>query len=96
MHDMMYSLQVSGGREVAWDDVPGMSLCPKLVAAARAEDMEFFKPMNAYTRCKIDCVELEGGKLIDTKWLDVNKGDSSSPIYRSRLVGRALPFIVRE
>lgn len=29
-----------------------------------------------------------GGKLIDTKWLDVSKGDSSPPNYRSRLVGR--------
>ena len=57
---MMFSLQISGGKQVAWDDVSGMGLCPERVAAARVEEMAFFKSMNAYTRCKRECVELEG------------------------------------
>lgn len=44
--------------------------------------------MNAYTRCPAECVAKETGKLIDTKWIDINKGDASNPNYRSRLVSR--------
>ena len=29
-----------------------------------------------------------GGKIIGVRWVDVNKGDSTDPDYRSRLVGR--------
>ena len=29
-----------------------------------------------------------GGKLIGTRWLDVNKSDAAHPDYRSRLVGK--------
>ena len=32
----------------------------------------------------------EGGKIIDVRWIDTNKGDSENPNYRSRLVGREL------
>ena len=32
------------------------------------------------------------GTLIDTRWLDINKGDESSPEYRSRLCGREFKF----
>ena len=29
-----------------------------------------------------------GGKLIKTRWIDINKGDMKTPNYRSRLVGK--------
>ena len=29
-----------------------------------------------------------GGKIIGVRWVDVNKGDTTEPDYRSRLVGR--------
>ena len=44
--------------------------------------------MNAYTRCPRSKVSEEGGKLIDTRWIDINKGDSECTNYCSRLVGR--------
>ena len=44
--------------------------------------------MNAYTRCPRSAVEEEGGKTIDVRWIDVNRGDCDDPIYRSILVGR--------
>ena len=44
--------------------------------------------MKAYTRCSRKLVEQEGGKIIDLKWIDANKGDAANPVYRSRLVGR--------
>lgn len=82
------SLQNKVNGAAAWDDLSGMALDPQLVHAARLEEMEFFKKMGAYTRCDRECVEKEGGKLVDIRWLDVNKGDSKNPVYRFRLVGR--------
>ena len=59
-----------------------------MVKKARRDDMDFFKSMNAYTRCPRQCVKDGGGKLVVMKWLDVSKGDSKNPVYRSRLVGK--------
>ena len=50
--------------------------------------MEFFREMKAYTRCPRSKIAEVGGKLIDVRWIDVNKGDCENPLYRSRLVGR--------
>ena len=33
-----------------------------------------------------------GCKVITTKWVDTNKGDTSRPNYRSRLVGREVKY----
>ena len=29
-----------------------------------------------------------GWKVIQTRWIDISKGDGQNPIYRSRLVGK--------
>ena len=44
--------------------------------------------MKVYDR--VDKAEMirRGGKIIKTRWIDVNKGDSQRPNYRSRLVGK--------
>lgn len=78
----------SGGQATAWDDVSGAQLDPKQVRNYRKTEMELFKSMKAYNRCKRSCIEAEGGKLIDAKWIDIDKGDAAHPICRSRLVGR--------
>ena len=44
--------------------------------------------MGGYTRVDKSEVELNGGKLVDARWLDINKGDMACPNYRARLVGR--------
>ena len=66
----------------------GASLDPGKVREARGEEMTFFRSRNAYTRCPRSAVEEEGGKIIDVRWIDINKGDYDDPNYRSRLVGR--------
>ena len=55
---------------------------------ARKLEMEYFEKLGVYVR--VDWSELEkmGGKLIGTRWVDVNKGDSTKIDYRSRMVGR--------
>ena len=84
----MSVLHETGGQRTAWDDVTGAALDVEGVKKARETEMKFFKDMNAYTRCPRECVEKEGGKIIDLKWIDINKGDATNPNYRSRLVGR--------
>ena len=73
---------------MAWDDVTGMGLDISKVKKAREEEMHFFKNMGAYTRVDKSEVELNGGKLVDVRWLVINKGDMACPNHRSRLVGR--------
>ena len=36
-----------------------------------------------------------GGKIIGTRWIDVNKGDEKNPVYRSRLVGKEFHILNR-
>ena len=82
------SLYVQHGVESAIDDVSGAWLDPAMVRDGRAVEMEFFRSMGVY-----DCVpraeqKSTGGKIIGTKWIDTNKGDSDNPRIRCRLVGK--------
>ena len=79
LKDCMQHMQrlINEGR--AWDDVSGMELELKRVKQARQEEMRFFEKRKAYTRCKRDRVAAEEGKLIDVRWIDVNKGDERQP-----------------
>ena len=36
--------------------------------------MTFFEKWRAYARCKRDQIQNENGKLIDVRWINVNKG----------------------
>ena len=73
---------------IAWDDVSGASLDGSRVKAARLEEMKYFEKMKVYTRVSRDHQKMTGGKIINVRWVDVNKGDSQNPVYRSRLVGQ--------
>ena len=50
--------------------------------------MQFFESMKVYDRVPRAEQQRCKGKLIKARWIDVNKGDSSNPNYRSRLVGK--------
>ena len=50
--------------------------------------MTFFRKMQVYTRVPRAMQRMKGGKIIGVRWVDVNKGDSETPDYRSRLVGQ--------
>ena len=58
---------------------------PIKVAEARKADMEYFRKMNVYTRVKRSGVK---GKVVGTRWIDVNNADERCPDDRSRLVGK--------
>jgi hypothetical protein len=44
--------------------------------------------MGVYDRVPRSEQRESGGKIIGTKWIDVNKGDFDNPKIRSRLVGK--------
>ena len=72
----------------AWDDVSGKELDADEVAKARQLEMDYFEGMRVYDRVPRSHQRLTGGKIIGTRWVDVNKGDSANKDYRSRLVGK--------
>ena len=82
------TLYVQHGIEYATDDVSGAALDPTRVRAARGVEMDFFKSMGVYDYVPRSEQKLTGGKLIGTKRIDVNKGDSENPRLRSRMVGK--------
>ena len=74
---------------VAQDDVSGEPLEPKLVKVARREEIQYFKDMNVYRKVPIEeCWKETGANPIGVRWVDVNKGDTANPNYRSRLVAK--------
>ena len=78
-------LMCQNGVAYAYDDVSNAALIPDLVNKARKLEMELFADMGVYTRVDRSSIR---GKIIKTRWIDVNKGDSVRTNYRSRLVGK--------
>ena len=69
-----------------YDDTTGKMLDKELVTRARKTEMDFFKKMKVYTKVH----RSQADKIISVRWIDINKGDSEKPDYRSRLVGREI------
>jgi hypothetical protein len=75
--------------EMAFDDQSGAVLDPKLMRAARTAEIAYFRSMNVYTKVPIaECWKMIGCEPISVRWVDINKGDTLCPNYRSRLVAR--------
>ena len=73
----------------AWDDVSGQALDPQLMMKARRDEIAYFKEMGVYEKVDIAEAWRETGKApIAVRWVDINKGDSVNPNYRSRLVAK--------
>ena len=72
----------------AIDDVTGENLDPKEVIRARQKEIEYIENKKVWKKISRAEAEKRGWKTIQTRWIDVNKGDKSNPVYRSRLVGK--------
>ena len=76
-----------------WDDVNDWKpLTWELAVQARKLEMELFKKMGVYKKVPRDVAKKMGCKVITTKWVETNKGDTFRPNYRSRLVGREVKY----
>ena len=79
------------GKKIFKDDPAGQPLDPKLMAAARAKELEYFESRGVWKMKTIEDARRQTGKPPATvRWVDVNKGDDLSPNIRSRLVARQI------
>ena len=73
----------------AIDDITGQELDPKLMIKARKDEIAYFREMGVYDKVDVSESWKETGKApIAVRWVDINKGDSANPNYRSRLVAK--------
>ena len=60
-----------------------------MVIAARKLEPRVFEKMGVYTRVTLAQALASGkGKVVQGRWIDVTKGRSETPDYRSRYVGK--------
>ena len=60
-----------------------------MVKKTRKEEMVYFKKMGVYKKVPTRvCLEATGREPIGVRWVDINKGDTTNPNYRSRLVAK--------
>ena len=72
-----------------WDDVKGGWLDPKLVTAARREEVEYVRKHDVYVRVpRAQCWAETGRAPVKTGWADTNKGTAAEPTVRSRWVAK--------
>ena len=76
------------GLATAWDDVTQQILDADLILKARALEIDFLRKLGVYTKVPREHQRRTGGKIIGTRWVDTNKGDSINKDYRSRFVGK--------
>ena len=70
-----------------FDEITGAVLPADLVKQARAEEVKFMLEWGVWERALIsDCWRETGKAPIGSKWVDVNKGDATKPLIRSRFV----------
>ena len=74
-----------------WDDVSGEPLDTEGVQQARKEELVHVHKHEVYRKVPISqCIERTGKLPIGTRWVDINKGDSVHPEFRSRVVGQEI------
>ena len=68
------------------DEVSGTALETTKVMAARAGELDYAHRYNVWTLAPLKgCWDNTGKPTIGCRWVDIDKGDSISPNYRSRL-----------
>ena len=68
------ALTFKNGNAMAKDDVTGTELVPGLVRKARDEEIAYFIKRGVYEIVPRSHQKTTGGKVIGTRWVDVNKG----------------------
>ena len=81
---------------MAWDDKSGAWLKHELMAKARREELAYSKYMGVHRKVPLSkCWDAIGKDPISVRWVDINKGDTGNPQYRSRLVAKEFRTDVR-
>ncbi len=58
------------------------------VKEARGKEIQYIREKQVWSKIGRRQALANGWKIIKTRWIDINKGDDVSPVYRSRLVGK--------
>ena len=72
----------------AWDDMTGVELDAREVKKARKLEIEYARRKKVWIKITRAEAKRRGWKIIKTRWIDINKGDSNHPIHRSRFVAK--------
>ena len=72
----------------AVDDVTGLDLDAMEVRRARLKELQYIEDKKVWKRIPRTMAQRNGWKVIQTRWIDVNKGDVENPNHRSRFVGK--------
>ena len=73
---------------LAWNDLTGMIFEAGKVNEARSKDVQFIRDKRVYDKIPRPQATRKGWKVIQTRWIDIDKGDDENLNYRSRLVGK--------
>jgi hypothetical protein len=77
------------GRQMYWDAITNEELPADLTAAARAEELAFMAEWQVWDVVPVvECWKNTGKRPLQSKWVDVNKGDLKRPVVRSRFVAK--------
>ena len=61
----------------------------ELVVAARDDEIKGISKCGVWDKVPLEeCYKNTGKAPVGTRWIDINKGDITNPVYRSRLVGK--------
>lgn len=72
-----------------YDNVSNQKLDTGMVRQARADEMKYVKEMKVYDITTIETCKAETGRApIGVRWVDIDKGDITDPLYRSRFVAQ--------
>ena len=74
--------------EYAVDDLTGKTLDAREVMRARMKEVGYIQDKKVWRNISRTEARAKGYKIIQTRWIDINKGDDENPKYRSRFVGK--------
>ena len=85
--ELLSLLDGADGDQESRDRSTGLPVNPEMVKKARELEMQYMEELKVLEDSDRDvCVAETGRPPIPTDWVDINKGDSLRPNYRSRLV----------
>ena len=71
---------------LAWDGLIGMKLDAGMVVEARSKEVTYLRGKRVFDKVMRSQAVRSQWNIIQTRWIHINKGDYTSPVFRSRLV----------
>ena len=76
--------------KTTWDDVSGKELSAKGVREAGGKEMTCIWNKKVWVKMDRQEAVRRGCEIIGNRWVNIDKGDSNRPDYRSRLVAKEI------